>query len=180
MKKVIELSLRMYPAVMLFTYGLGKIMGGQFYRKGNMPEEIATISLSDATGFDLAWTFFGYSEVYILFIGISQILGSLLLLVNKTKLLGAFILVPIVLNIAIVDFTFNISNGALMSVLFYTLAIFGVLYINRKKIRKVFYELVSIKGSLPLKKKVFNFCIAIVIVGLFIFIENSLLNIVGR
>jgi hypothetical protein len=69
--------------------------------------------------FDLAWTFFGFSVGYIWFIGISQILGGGLLLFNKTKIIGVFILIPIVLNIIVVDFFFEISAGAMSSAILY-------------------------------------------------------------
>lgn len=35
--KVIELAARWYVFVFLNIYGLGKIAGGQFYRRGHLP-----------------------------------------------------------------------------------------------------------------------------------------------
>jgi apolipoprotein N-acyltransferase len=51
-------------------------------------------TLGEATGFDLAWTFMGFSFAYILFIGLAEIVGAWLLLcaifyLNKERVLGA-------------------------------------------------------------------------------------------
>ena len=128
-----ELAARIYAWALLSTYGSGKILGGQFYRTGKIPEEIATTPLKDVGSFDLAWTFFGYSEIYILFIGLSQLFGAFLLLFNKTKLLGVAILIPILLNIIVVDFCFEISWGAMTSAIFYFLALCFVVFCNREQ-----------------------------------------------
>ena len=93
-----ELAARWYVFLLLTIYGSGKLLGGQFYRRGNLPEEIATLPLSEVAGFDLAWAFMGYSYAYILFIGISQLIGAILLLFERTKLVGTMILIPILVN----------------------------------------------------------------------------------
>jgi len=48
----------------------------------------------------------GFSFFYILFIGVSQIIGAWLLMWNKTKLLGVMFLFPIMINILIFDLFF--------------------------------------------------------------------------
>ena len=131
-----ELAARVYAATMLSVYGLGKIVGGQFYRNGALPEDVAATTLGEAGGFDLAWTFFGFSEGYIYFIGLSQLVGSAFLLFNRTKLLGVAILVPILLNIIVVDYFYSISTGAMMSAIGYLTAISFVAFCNRERIQK--------------------------------------------
>ena len=123
MKKYLELALRFYVCLKIGIYAVGKMAGGQFFAKGKLPTELAAKPLQEVVGFELAWTFFGYSYEYVLFIGISQLIGGLLLLWDKTKLLGVAILIPILLNIIVVDIFFKISVGALFSAIFY----FGII-----------------------------------------------------
>ena len=78
--KYLELAARIYLWGMLSIYGLGKISGGQFYRNGKLPEEVAATTLGEVGSFDLAWTFMGHSYAYILFIGISQLIEAWMLL----------------------------------------------------------------------------------------------------
>jgi len=89
-QRVIELAARGYVFWFLNVYGFGKILGGQFYRRGRLPEDVAKTLLGDANGFDLAWTFMGYSFAYILFIGVAEIVGAWLLLWERTKLFGGY------------------------------------------------------------------------------------------
>jgi len=68
-KPHLELAARIYVWAMLYTYGSGKIVGGQFYRVGEIPELIAQTPLAEVGSYDLMWTFFGHSFPYIVFIG---------------------------------------------------------------------------------------------------------------
>ena len=72
-QRAIELAARWYVFIFLNVYGLGKIAGGQFYRRGRLPEEVAKTLLGEVNAFDLAWTFMGYSFAYILFIGLAEV-----------------------------------------------------------------------------------------------------------
>lgn len=143
-KKVFELVSRYYVFFFLNFYGIGKIMGGQFYRKGKLPEAVAATTIADASAYDLAWSFMGYSFVYILFIGVSQIIGAWLLLWNKTKLLGVMILFPIMVNIVIFDIIFLDVRDALVNAILYTLMLLYVLYFNRSKVIQAFTSLTTI------------------------------------
>jgi hypothetical protein len=68
-----ELAARWYVFVFLNIYGIGKIFGGQFYRHGRLPPDVAQTALGDAGPFELAWTFMGHFFGYILFIGLAEI-----------------------------------------------------------------------------------------------------------
>ncbi|WP_378177531.1 hypothetical protein [Aquimarina sp. SS2-1] len=132
----LELAARWHVFILLSIYGSGKLLGGQFYRKGKLPEEIAKIPLSDVGGFDLAWTFMGYSYTYILVIGISQLVGAFLLLFHKTKLIGVAILMPILVNIIVFDAVFFETYGALVSASIYFLLLFYILWYNKENVIK--------------------------------------------
>ena len=90
-KKVLELAFRVYVFMFLNVYGIGKILGGQFYRRGKLPEEVANMTLGEVDAYTLGFTFMGYSYGYILFVGISQLIGAWLLLWDRTKLIGVTI-----------------------------------------------------------------------------------------
>ncbi len=132
-----EMATRLYVWSLLSIYGIGKITGGQFHRKGHLPAYIAQTPLSEVGSFDLAWTFFGYSELYIYFIGISQLIGASMLLFERTKLVGVAILLPILVNIIVMDYCFSINSGALLSAISYLFALFFILYCNRIQVLEI-------------------------------------------
>ncbi len=140
-KKVFEMVCRWYVFIFLNFYGFGKIMGGQFYRRGQLPQEIANTTIEQASAYDLAWSFMGYSFVYILFIGVSQIIGAWLLLWNRTKLLGVMILFPIMVNIIVFDCIFLDVKDALVNAMLYFLMLIYILFYNKEKVVKAFIAL---------------------------------------
>jgi len=151
-KKIVEIVCRWYVFIFLNLYGIGKIMGGQFYRKGQLPEEVANTTIGEASAYDLAWSFMGYSFLYILFIGVSQIIGAWLLIWNRTKLLGVMILFPIMVNIIVFDILFLDVKDALANAIIYFLMLNYILYFNREKIIKAFTNLTTSPSNLQLEQ----------------------------
>ncbi len=141
--KSLETVSRWYVFIFLNIYGTGKIAGGQFYRKGNLPPEIANTTIEQANAFELAWSFMGYSYTYILFIGISQIIGAWLLMWNRTKLLGVMILFPIMVNIIVFDIIFLDIKDALVNAIIYFLMLLYILYANKDRIAEAFKTLTN-------------------------------------
>jgi len=182
MKKYIELAARIHVFLLLNLYGLGKIMNGQFYRKGDLPPEVASQTLENVGSFDLAWTFMGHSYVYILFIGVSQIIGAWCLLWDRTKLLGIAILIPILVNIIVFDAIFFDTYGALASAIIYFLLLMLVLYFNKDQVIEVLKSMTqktkTISQSLTAKIK--NIGIALMIFVLFFGFEQLMINILGH
>lgn len=178
----LELSARIYAFSMLMAYGTGKIAGGQFYRNGALPDEVAKLTLEESGGFDLAWTFFGYSEGYIWFIGGTQIIGALLLLFNRTKLIGVAILIPVLVNIIAVDYFFQISTGALLSAISYLTAMLLVVFVNRDHIKEALISLLptSEPDNSSFSIRMIRLAVSVGIMMLIIFLEVQMLNIVGR
>ncbi|PWH82858.1 hypothetical protein DIS18_11560 [Algibacter marinivivus] len=161
LKHSIELAARIYVWFILSSYGLGKIVGGQFHRRGKLTEDVAVQTLDNATAFDLAWTFMGYSQAYITFIGMSQIIGAFLLLFNKTKFLGIIILVPILLNIIIFDIIFLPDYGALASATIYFSLLILVLYLNKERLINAYKSFITVN---PNEAKLYNIKIIIITV----------------
>lgn len=141
--KIFEIVSKWYVFIFLNFYGFGKIMGGQFYRRGQLPPEVAHTTIEQASAYDLAWSFMGFSFFYILFIGVSQIVGAWLLLWNRTKLLGVMILFPIMINIIVFDIIFLDVKDALVNATIYLCMLIYILYFNREKIIKAFMALTT-------------------------------------
>ncbi|MEM7086384.1 MAG: hypothetical protein AAF489_09390 [Bacteroidota bacterium] len=178
--KLVEWALRINVFLKLTIYGLGKILGGQFYTKGNIPEAIAKIPLGETNGYDLAWTFFGHSKPYILFIGISQLIGALLIVINRTKLLGGAILAPILLNIIVVDYFFGVAYGAMFSACFYLASVLFMFYVSRVQVADALRRLL-IYSTNKKERKQQIIQVAIIIVGLAVvfFVEYFFINYFG-
>ena len=63
--QVVDLAARWYVFIFLNIYGIGKMIGGQFYRRDHLPPDVAKTLLGEAGPFELAWTFMGYSFAYM-------------------------------------------------------------------------------------------------------------------
>src|SRR5258707_15393507 len=74
--------LRYFCAFMLYMYGVSKLAHFQF----NMSSELAQRPISSLNGYQLTWFYFGYSRVYALMLGLTQVTGATLLLFRKTTL----------------------------------------------------------------------------------------------
>jgi len=96
------LTSRFLLAITFFTYGYSKLRnGGQF----GISEEEMLIPVKDISLFKLSWYLFDH-EPFTTFIGISQIICGLLLVINRTVIIGAFLFLPIISTILIIDLTF--------------------------------------------------------------------------
>ena len=128
--KRIELALRYYVAFWALTYGYFKFNARQFGKVAD--KEIESILPLD--GFELTWIFFGYSSMYIAIIGVFQVLGALFLIFGRTRLLGAFILIPVMFNIVLIDILYEIPVGATLNAVVYLTCLVGILALNWRKI----------------------------------------------
>jgi len=180
LKIVLELVFRQCVFIILSIYGISKLLGGQFYMKGKLPTEIANTTLGDASSFSLAWTFMGHSYIYILFIGITQLIGAWFLLWNKTKLIGVLILLPIMINIIIFDILFLDVYPALANAIFVFSMLLFILYFNKEVVIDSYQKLISSppKSKPELKRRLITLGITILVIVLIFafdaFIENWL------
>lgn len=83
------------------------------------------------TGMELMWAFYGYSRIYPILLGISEVGGAILLCLARTRLLGCILLTGILLNVIIQDVLYGVNEGALRAAITYQIMIFGILWINR-------------------------------------------------
>jgi hypothetical protein len=181
-RRVIELAARWYVFWFLNVYGWGKILGGQFYRRGRLPEDVAKMLLGEANAFDLAWTFMGYSFAYILFIGLAEIVGAWLLLWDRTKLLGVAILLPVMVNVVLFDIIFLDVYGALASATIYTVLLLVILVCNKEAVSQALRALLpqTQPKQIPLKQKAKTAVFALVVMGVLFAFDQLLVNLLGH
>lgn len=177
MKITFEIVFRQCVFIILNIYAISKLLGGQFYMKGKLPEQIANTTLGEASGFSLAWTFMGHSYLYILFVGITQLIGAWFLLWNKTKLIGVFILIPIMVNIIIFDIIFLDVYPALANAIIVFAMLLLILFVNKERIIDVIKKLTDfqVKPKVQIKRRLITFGITILII-LLIFTLDSFIE----
>lgn len=132
------LSARMLLAYTLFYYGWAKINGNQFgISVVDLEKPINELSL-----FKLSWYLFE-QEPFRSFIGVCQIITSLLLIYNRTLLIGALITFPILLSILIIDITFVKMSGFYWRLSYYLLLDVLILFHYRYRIVLAFKNILS-------------------------------------
>lgn len=95
------LTARIWLAFTLMRYGYAKLIDGQF----GVTLATMDLPLKDVGLFNLSW-YLADHEPFKSFIGFSQIIVAILLVYNRTVILGAFMAIPIWLNILVWDMTF--------------------------------------------------------------------------
>jgi hypothetical protein len=83
----------------MLAYGQMKIFGIQFI----LPPFIYDYQLKDLDGITLTWAFLGFSSWFSILLGIFELVPGLLLLFNRTKLLGSILLLPVLLAVFLVN-----------------------------------------------------------------------------
>ncbi len=174
-----ELAARWYVFLFLNIYGVAKIAGGQFYRHGKVPVDVASTPLGEASAFDLAWVFMGYSFGYILVIGLAEIIGAWLLLWERTKLLGVAVLLPVMVNVIVFDVFFLDEYGALASATIYTLLLIAILILNKEAVVRAIRALIPESGVL-FRPRARVAVVALSLMALLFLVDQLLVNFFGH
>lgn len=96
--------IRYYIAITMLMYGFVKVFSQQF----PVPDLIRlTEPLYKFSPMGLAWTFYGASPAYNIFIGIAEMLGVLLLF-RKTTTLGALIMLGVSINVMATNYFYDV------------------------------------------------------------------------
>lgn len=154
--------LRYSLAYELCTIGWQKIFHLQFVT----PLAKLDNPLSSFTPIDLMWAFFGQSYSFVLIIGFSQIIGSVLLLFSRTRLFAVFLLLPVMINIVLIDFLYEIQPGPMALATLLTCGVLYFLFIEYDRLKVFFFlsknELPSIQMNSYLIKNVIRLSVAII------------------
>ncbi|WP_428662699.1 hypothetical protein [Runella sp.] len=132
----IQAIIALYTAHMITTYGAAKLLKTQF----QAPKYILDTPIGELDGFWLTWTYFGYSEPFAMLLGSLQVIGSILLVFRKTRLLATFILLPVMVNIDLIDHFYNISPLAYFNALHYTFLLIFLLMLDYEKLKETFFS----------------------------------------
>lgn len=165
--ELLEWAMVIFVAINLCAYGFGKVV--QF---GELTGS-KTI-LSELKPMQLMWAFYGHSKTYAIILGVFEVLGSLLFILPKTRILGGFLLSGILLNVILQDYFFEVHIGALISAIIYQFLICIVLYLNKKTIIDGM-KLLVVQKSLTVEGNQLISILLIIIFLIIIYFSNNFL-----
>ena len=168
--RTFDLGIRIFTGFMVTIYGLAKPI--QFAGT----EEYADKLLSELAGMELMWAFFGYSLTVPIVVGVLQVLGSILLIFKKTKLLGIFILLPILSNIVLFDIVYDVNKGATMYAIIFLIFILISAFIEKEKLIHIFKTITQTENTLSKKETYLKMGLGLLLGILFFFFFQMMLN----
>ena len=121
-------------AIYMTSYGIGKV--AQFGDISSYTEPANKLQ-----PMELMWAFYSYSKPFAIIIGVFEVLGALLLVIPKTRLIGGFILTTILINIILQDYFFEVLQGALANAILYQTLILIIFYKHRNRLKNAFRAL---------------------------------------
>ena len=101
----LRLGIRVFLIFFMLSYGFAKIFKSQFPYP-HLTRLLQPVGNMSPMG--LAWTFMGYSNLYNIFTGLAEVIGGLLLISKRTKTLGAFITIGVMLNVFVMNLSYDI------------------------------------------------------------------------
>jgi hypothetical protein len=99
---------------------------------------------------DLFWTFFSHSYLFDCIIGGLQIAGALLLLFRRTRLAGAFVLLPVLANIVLMDIFYQIGGSVVVHASIMMAGVLYFLFIEFRRLKDFFFAAKDQLPALPL------------------------------
>jgi hypothetical protein len=134
----------------LAMFGFQKIFHLQF----NTPMGMLDEPFSGFSNQMLTWAYFGRSHGFACAIGISQIVGSLLLVFNRTRLLGVIVLFPVLVNIILIDYFYELDLGVLIHALILLMGILYLLFLDYNRLVGFFLKHISSETSIILHSRI--------------------------
>lgn len=139
-------------SAIVFCYGIIKLLPVQ------MPSP-AFINLykpvGDLSPFELLWTSFGYGKPYQVFSGFFEVCGALFILFRRTRAAGLLIIISVMLNVIVLNYTYQI--GVLITSFYIFLVALFLLAPYSKPLLRFFFsgQQTELSGHeyIPRKKK---------------------------
>ena len=119
----------------LAEFGWAKICHTQLV----MPMSKLDLPYNSFSPSDLFWNFFSYSYVFGCIIATLQIAGAMLLLFHRTRLVGAFILLPLLANILLMDIFYQIGYSVVVHTSILMAGILYCLVIEFNRLKEFFF-----------------------------------------
>ncbi|WP_157830178.1 hypothetical protein [Siphonobacter sp. SORGH_AS_0500] len=96
---------RYYLAYFMLIYGFVKVFEAQFrYPDFYTLEQ----TYGDSSPMGIVWRLMGLSRPYSIFGGLGEVIGGLLLFFRRTKALGALVVIAVMTNVVMLNFSFDI------------------------------------------------------------------------
>ena len=170
-----------YLAFVLLKYGFDKIFKSQFY----LPEpNILYFEFKDLSRDILYWSTIGTSRFYNIALGIIEVFTAVLLLINRTRIVGHLIAIGVFINVILINFGFDISVKT-FSILLLSMAIWAVsddlklifdFFIRRKKTQLATVDF-HIITSKPIHNGIKTFIIGTILIIILVpYFENQNFN----
>lgn len=103
--ELVRIALRYSLGATMLSYGTSKLLWLQTTQPG-FYRLLGTYGESSPMG--MLWAFMGHSYVYCAFAGGMEFLGGFLLFFRRTTTLGAFLLIAVMTNVALLNFCFDV------------------------------------------------------------------------
>ncbi|KQS31010.1 hypothetical protein [Dyadobacter sp. Leaf189] len=136
---VLQGVIRYWLAYSISVYGFAKILKTQL----QSPEFNLDIPVGELSGFALTWYYFGYSYTLAVILALFQVGGSILLLFRRTTLIGVMVLLPVMVNIVLINMFYQIAVGAFFNSVIYTISLTFLLLLDFQKLKTAFWDLVE-------------------------------------
>lgn len=140
--------LRYAVAFDLSMFGWQKIFHLQFF----VPLGMLDLPFSSLSGEDLTWAYFGHSYPYRCTIGALQIGGALLLLFHRTRLLGVLTLLPVLINILLTDYFYQLPVGVSVQALIHLACLLYLLGLDYERLVTFFLRTPSHLPRLAIRR----------------------------
>jgi uncharacterized membrane protein len=125
--EIFENAISWIVVIAMLIYGGGKLI--QF-------DSVVEIdkTISEMTGMELMWAFYGYSKSFAITLGVFELIGGLLILIKRTRIIGCLFTSTILVNVILQDIYFGVHLGALKAAILYQLLILIILLLNKEKL----------------------------------------------
>ncbi|MDC1161879.1 hypothetical protein OAT18_00400 [Tenacibaculum sp.] len=125
--EIFENAISWIIVLAMFIYGGAKLV--QFDGAAEIDKTV-----SELTGMELMWAFYGYSKSFAITLGIFEIIGGILILIKKTRIIGCLFTSTILVNVIFQDIYFGVHLGALKAAILYQILILIILWLNKEKL----------------------------------------------
>lgn len=159
-------TIRYVVAFLMIFYGFAK-MGGKFFEITYFTQDSR---VADVDSFSLTWFYFGKSNVQEFLIGLLEFIPAVLLLFRRTAFLGTLLLLPVSLNVMMIN-TFNHISGLTFPVsIFISLCNVYLLFAWKDELIAFFRKMILAKRpQLPKAVNIIRIVFKIVIIATIVY-----------
>lgn len=101
----LRVYVRFALATAMILYGAYKVIPEQFGTP--FPSDLLQ-PIGESSPMKLLWTFMGASIPYVIFTGVAEMLGGLLLVARRTTLLGALVCIAVMSNVVMLNLSYDV------------------------------------------------------------------------